>query len=452
MDLSSKLMNYMWKIKESDYSFVYKFFASKELNYSRSDLDIIILRRLKKIIKFAEENSIYYKKIFQEYGVTSNQIYSVDDIKKFPFLTRSMLRDELSSLVTNSRFMHRWSKIATGGTTSSPVEFYCNESALWKKNAYSDAFNSWYGLEPGFKTAYLWGAPQDFSYEKSLKAKFRNYSYSKRLMLPSTPLDDQIMENYYLKLRTWRPYYLQAYPTPLYEFCVYLNNNNLKIPFLKSASVTAEILTLQQRELIESVLGFKIFNWYGSRELARVASECEIHNGMHINEPCVFVEIEHVPTLPEGWGNLIVTDLLNYATPLIRYRTGDVAVLKNESCPCGRSLRMLSKIEGRIADMIILSNGKKIPGVSLTNRIVKDFRDFKELQIIQKDYSIFNVKYVKGNKFNSTSLDKFLLTFREYLSSDLVVNFEEVFKILPEKSGKIRFVKNEILNDTSINL
>jgi len=445
MNLMNDFFSFAWSIRDSNYSFIHRLNARKELNYNRKTLDKLTLSRLKKIIDYASKKSDFYKKKFKEYSVTCESLKSIDDLAKFPFLTRDHLRDNINEIVTQKTELSKWNKRATGGTTSSPVEFYCNQNALWKKNAFSYEIDKWYGKYTGCKSVFLWGAPQDFPAKQSFGMRLRNYTYQRSLMLPSSPLDDKIMEDYYVKLNDWKPEFLQAYPTPLYEFCLYLKKNKLKMPYLKSASVTAEPLLSYHRFTIEEVLGFRIFNWYGSRELGRVASECEIHNGLHINEPCVYVEIIPDSELPEGYGHLVITDLLNYATPFIRYRTGDIAAFKDETCPCGKSLRMLSKIEGRTADVILLPNGKKIPGVSLTNRIIKGFEEFVELQIIQKNYLNFVVKYVKGRSFSNSSLENFVIKLCEFFDIKVEVEFIEVEKLDREKSGKVRFVKNEMV-------
>lgn len=438
------------KAADRDFSFLFKLNSRCELNYNREKLDLITYNRLKNLLQYAEKNSLYYKKLFSLHGISAKNFKTIDDIKIFPHFTREILRKELLTIMTMSKKNPNMS--ATGGTTSSPVQFYINKLSLCKKNGISDAFNEWYGFNYLDKSIFLWGASQDLQGNSSLSWKLRNHIYGKRLMLPSSPLDDQIMENYYHKMNYFKPSYIQAYPTPLYEFCLFLKRKNIKLPYLKSGSVTAEPLLTEKRLLIEDVLKFKIFNWYGSRELGRIASECEFHDGLHVSEPSVYVEIEPDASLPDGYGHLVITDLLNYATPFIRYRTNDIAAFENKICPCGRSLRMLSKIEGRTADVIVLSNGKKVPGVSLTNRVVRDFKDFVELQIIQTNYSHFIVKFVRGCEFSSFSLENFTKLFCQALETEVNIEFVEVEKLIPERSGKIRFVKSEVskLFDSSL--
>jgi phenylacetate-CoA ligase len=304
--------------------------------------------------------------------------------------------------------------------------------------------DGWYGYTIGDRKACLWGAEQDYSGKPSLGMRLRNVMYQRSIMLPSAPLDEEVLENHLQRLDKWQPTFLQAFPSPLYEFCLYLKAKNRRLPYLRGVSVTAEPLYIHHRALIEEVLGFKIFNWYGSRELGRVASECEYHDGLHINEPSVHVEVEQDPSLPDGFGHLIITDLWNRATPFIRYQTGDIARIVEGECSCGRALKRVATIEGRLTDMVVLPGGRKITGIVMASRLATDSSEIIERQVVQKDLRDFHIRYVKGPKFKVSSLDSLKENFCKLVDSEVSIIFEEVSEIPRERSGKIRFVKCEI--------
>lgn len=417
--------------------------SATELALDRATLDQVILQRVQDITSYAYSTCNHYKKIFEESGVVPDQLLTLDDFRFFPYLTREHLKNDLE-LVTTTGDRHGWTKSATGGTTSSPMSYYRDQHATWRRLADTANIDAWYGRRLGDKVAYLWGAPQDFALKPSLGMRLRNYTYQRTIMLPSAPLDDTIMASHLQRLDKWRPTFLQAYPTPLYEFCFFLKKHGRSLPYLKSASVTAEPIYEHQRRVIEEVLGFKVFNWYGSRELGRVASECECHDGLHINEPSVYVEIEPDPALPAGCGHLIITDLWNRATPFIRYQTGDIARIVEGECGCGRALKRIAGIEGRLVDTIVLSGGRKVPGVSLTNRVIKDFAEIAELQVVQKTIDTFLLRFVKGPYFSANSLDTIAKNLKNILDDDVTVLFEEHQQLPRSASGKMRFVVSEL--------
>lgn len=421
----------------------YGLISANELVLDRAALDRVILQRVQAITSYAYSASNHYKKVFDDNGIVPSRLFSLDDFRRYPQLTRDHLKNDLE-LVTAVGDRQGWAKSATGGSTSSPMSYYRDQHSTLRRLADTANIDLWYGRRLGDNIAYLWGAPQDFTAEPSLGMRLRNYTYLRTIMLPSAPLDDTIMGSHLQRLDKWRPTFLQAYPTPLYEFCLFLKRRGRTLPYLKSASVTAEPLYEHQRSVIEDVLGFKVFNWYGSRELGRVASECECHDGLHINEPSMYVEVESDLSLPNGCGHLIITDLWNRATPFIRYKTGDIARIIEGECKCGRTLKRIAGIEGRLVDTVVLPGGRKVPGVSLTNRVIKDFAEIAELQVVQKTIDSFLLRFVRGPSFSSTSLDMLSKNLMTLLDAEVFIAFEEVAELPRGASGKVRFVMSEV--------
>ena len=441
--ISGRMFAFLWSVKDNDRNPYYGK-ARREISMGRTELDKLSFDRLCKILDHAGNKSHFYQRRFAELGVRPQDFKSFDDLRRFPCLTRDDLRMHMEDISAEVSDRSKWTKSATGGTTSSPVSYYRDLNSTWRRWADTRTIDSWYGYALGDRRACLWGAEQDYSGKPSLGMRLRNVMYQRNIMLPSAPLDEEILKSHLQRLDQWKPTFIQAYPSPLYEFCCFLRDRNRSLPYLKGVSVTAEPLYTHHRKLIEEVLGFKVFNWYGSRELGRVASECECHDGLHINEPAIYVEVEPDTSLPDGCGHLIITDLWNRATPFIRYKTGDIARVVEGECECGRVLKRIASIEGRLTDMILLPGGRKIAGVSLTNRVIKDFSEIAELQIIQKGLTDFHLLYVKGPTFCPTSLETQSRALCDLLGVQVFISFTEVSELPRERSGKIRFVKCEI--------
>lgn len=441
--LTGRMFAFLWELKDNDRNPYYGI-ARDELSLDRSELDKISFERLDKILDYAWRHSRHYQSRFAEWGVRPQDFKSFDDLRRFPCLTRDDLRMNIEDISVKGLDRSGWTKSATGGTTSSPVSYYRDRHSTWRRWADTRIIDSWYGYNLGDRKAYLWGASQDFSGKPSLGMRLRNIMCQRNIILPSAPLDEEILENHLQRLDKWQPTFLQAFPSPLNEFCCYLRDKNRSLPYLKGVSVTAEPLYTHHREVIESVLGLKVFNWYGSRELGRVASECECHDGLHLNEPSVYVEVEQDSSLPEGFGHLIITDLWNRATPFIRYRTGDIARIVMGACSCGRALKRVASIEGRLTDMVVLPGGRKITGIVMASRLATNSSEIPERQVIQEGLGNFRILYVKGPNFRASSLDSFKEKFFELLDTEVTITFEEVSEIPRERSGKIRFVKCEI--------
>ncbi len=126
----------------------------------------------------------------------------------------------------------------------------------------------------------------------------------------------------------FRPQTMIAYTNPIYEFARFIEAEGLPVPSLHSIVVGAEKLHAFQRQKIEEVFGVRVFETYGSREFMLIGAECEEHAGLHLSMDNLLVEVvddEGSPTPTGEIGNVVVTDLFNYAMPFIRYVTGDLA-------------------------------------------------------------------------------------------------------------------------------
>src|SRR5690606_27231378 len=151
---------------------------------------------------------------------------------------------------------------------------------------------------------------------------------------------------------------------------------------------TSMMLLEQERKIIERAFNCKVTNRYGCEEVGLIAVECEQHAGMHINSPHVIVESldANNQPVPEGEaGKLVITDLNNFGMPLIRYRVEDVGVISHRQCACGRTMPILERLEGRVADFLRKPDGGQVAGVSLVERTLTKVPGIEQMQLLQED-------------------------------------------------------------------
>lgn len=397
-------------------------------------------RDVLKLLRHAENSSPFYRKRFAEAGIDIKQIQSPNDFQKIPPLTRDDLRAHLQE-IRSQRFQESELRAAaTGGTTDTPVPILRNTESLPWKSAVQWRFNSWAAMLPGDKVFHLWGARQDYSENPSWRWLLYDRYLMRRIWAATSILNEEVFESYRELLNELRPKVIYAYPTPLALFCEYLRDAGKPFHHPYSAISTAEPLLDEQRSVIESTLRCSVFEHYGSREFGMIAGECEEHNGMHLNPVSAYseyvpVESSEAPGLKE----ILVTDLLNFGMPLIRYRANDCVIRELGVCKCGRGYPLMGRIVGRTGDVFQLRNGDRVPGVALTNRVLKVCPGLVKTQIIQESFDEFRIKYVPGPKFSNEDLDLLRVNLHLFMPDTTHWTFEKVDEIPRERSGKTRF-------------
>jgi aspartate 1-decarboxylase len=169
------------------------------------------------------------------------------------------------------------------------------------------------------------------------------------------------MRGYAANLKRFRPSVITGYPSALTAFSRFCRDTGLDLPSPRAVVTGGERLFAHQRAMIEGVFGAGVYERYGSRRFSIVAHECPEHRGLHIFSDLYHVEVIHESGRPAGkgeTGELVITDLSNLYMPLIRYRTGDLAVQGGSGCPCGRNLPMLERLEERFDESMVAQEGK----------------------------------------------------------------------------------------------
>jgi phenylacetate-CoA ligase len=234
-----------------------------------------------------------------------------------------------------------------------------------------------------------------------------------------------------------------AYTQSAVLFASYLRQHNIDDIQIPSIVTTAEMLLPGQREFLEETFRGKVFNRYGCREVSVIASECEFHRGMHVNADALLVEIVPDPKRQGRAGRIVITDLLNYSMPLIRYEIGDVGEwAEDQNCPCGRQLPLLADVQGRITDFLVLSDGRQISGPALT-LVVSDMADVRQVQFVQRTPGQILLRVVPGTGYGAGTEQELRKRIGLYLGHAAALQIELTDTIASEISGKYRFVVHE---------
>jgi phenylacetate-CoA ligase len=173
-----------------------------------------------------------------------------------------------------------------------------------------------------------------------------------------------------------------------------------------------------------------------------IACECEEHNGMHLNAEHSIVEFlrdDGTPCAPGEDGRIVVTELINYGMPMIRYEVGDRGVPSDRICPCGRGLPLMEHVTGRVADFLVATDGHKVAGISIIENTLTRLPGIQQMQVVQEEARLLQVNLVPGPKYSAETERELIASLQEYLGREVKVQVTKVKRIPQEKSGKYRF-------------
>ncbi|HID39962.1 MAG TPA: phenylacetate--CoA ligase family protein [Calditrichaeota bacterium] len=435
----------LWAFKEKTPYLKYLKYLEKSQFFPQEKLRQIQWTKLKQLLSHAYKNVPFYRARFEEAGLTPDIIRHWEDLSKIPLLTKSDIRENAESLVAANVDKAKLIQKKTSGSTGVSLEFFIDEQSQQWKRACTIRHDRWAGKDIGERVAAIWGNPD---YEHTWRLKLRNILLERNVFLDTLKMDEAGMYDFYHKIVKKPPRVFFGHAHSLYLFARFMEQNNLKPPKPAGIISTAMILHNHERALIEKIFNSKVFNRYGCEEVSLIASECEVHEGLHINMDTLIVEIlyDGKPAKPGQPGAIVLTDLSNYAMPFIRYKVGDVGILAEKPCSCGRGLPLLKSIEGRAADYIITPEGNYISGISLTENFAMQLPGIKQLQIVQDkiDHLIFRI--VKSSITDQSRIEKIGELVKERFGPNMTFNIEYVESIQQEESGKYRFCISEIDN------
>jgi phenylacetate-CoA ligase len=306
--------------------------------------------------------------------------------------------------------------------------------------------DEWSGWRLGERVALAWGNPEYL--RRGLRGRLRNTFLDRSRYLDTLRMDEKTMERFGRSLVRTRPSLLFGHAHSIYLLARFVQLRDIGPIRPKGIVVTAMVLHNWERRVIEDVFACRVTNRYGCEEVSLIACECEYHNGLHVNADGVYVEIirDGRPAQCGEPGSIIVTDLTNRAMPLLRYKVGDVAVLTERRCPCGRGLPLLDRLEGREADYVVTPSGEMISGISLTENFAVQVPGIAQLQIIQETIDRVCFRIVRGPDFGPQSLRRIDALVRQRFGEDVSHQCDYVEAIPQEPSGKYRFCISNVAN------
>lgn len=340
-------------------------------------------RQIHKILIEAGLHIPYYKELFNKIKFNPlTDFNSLNDLAKIPTLPKKTAKENKDKLI-NPRYKNKSIPLRTSGSTGEPFEVFVSYNAWAVEQAMVWRHWSWGGYSFRDQMAIV----RSYSPKQGqplIKHDFlRNFSYYSPFHL-----NDETLDMYLKDMVKRKTKIIRGYPSSVFTLAEYAKRSNAEIPNIKMILTASEVLTGAERSFIEDALNTKISNHYGLAEVCVMMGDCEKHEGLHNYDEYGYLEL--LPSNEKGCKAVVGTNLHNYAMPLIRYETGDLAELAEKPCSCGRNLQTVRNIVGRKDASILTPENYKIPTVNFYT-MFEGMLHIKKWQIIQREINTIEV-------------------------------------------------------------
>ncbi|TDP06538.1 phenylacetate-CoA ligase [Roseateles asaccharophilus] len=407
---------------------------------SAAELQALQLQRLRQLLTDVGQHVPFYRELFAREGISPSDFTELASLQRLPFLTKALIRAHTEALKhEQARDLARFN---TGGSSGEPLIFFIGKQRVSHDVAAKWRATRWWGVDIGDPEMVVWGSPIELGKQDRVKAVRDKLLRTE--LLPAFEMSEAKLDGFIAAIRRKRPRMLFGYPSALSHIAKHAKSRGQRMDDLgiKVAFVTSERLYDEQRAVISEVFGCPVANGYGGRDAGFIAHECPA-GGMHITAEDVIVELvdpQGRPVPVGEAGEIVVTHLATSDFPFIRYRTGDVAVMDDRTCACGRGLPMLKEIQGRTTDFVVAADGTVMHGLALIY-ILRDLPGVAAFKIVQHSRERCEVLIqAEADADRQTMVPSVIRGFRQRLGAQVEVDVSFVDGIPPERSGKFRYV------------
>lgn len=316
--------------------------------------------KFKKLINYAYEHVPYYRNTWKSIGITPQDIKLNSDIAKLPIIDKQTVKEYYNEFVSDEVNINDLIEHPSGGSSGINLTILYDDNTVRARRLGILRWLNFAGLNSRDKGVWL-GRAHKTLFQDKIKwgergEKFFGYynPVSNRLQLATNNMTPDVLEHYVSNIKKFKPAYIQGYPASIAALARYMDTK-YDCYQMKAVLTSSEVLTASDRKVIEKVFRCKVFDRYGLGEEVASAIECECHDGYHIEIDRCYVEVtdECGNIVEDHIGDIVGTNLENYAFPLIRYKTGDLGSIKYEGCACGRKLPIISELIGRGSEYLV---------------------------------------------------------------------------------------------------
>ena len=406
-------------------------------DWDRSQIELFQLEQLQKLTTHAYQNVPFYKDLWDRYNVHPDKIYSLEDLACFPKVTKKMLVEAGDRTLDKTQAKGSFVEGRSSGSTGEQFVYY--KTISHQSWFIAGQFHGWKWA--GWNIGEPWIRLQ-FRGNIGLRAKMEDRIFN-CLYMPIDELSNDYLHKFVPKAIRFNPTMLRGYAGGTYVLSQFLLKNSAYTLSPKVVVCTGDTLYPHYRKSIESAFNCAVFDTYGGEGMS-IANQCR--KGSYHIVPVVY--LEHEPEGPKlensQPGRLLVTNLTNFAMPLIKYDIGDIGIMGQGTCACGREWKYLKEIVGRETDIIVTPEGRYLVCHHFNN-ILRQFEGIEQFQIIQNDLRSITVNMVVNEKYEKDGSEPiikkqlYIIGGREI---DVILNYVDL--ILAPKSGKRRYIISKV--------
>ena len=411
---------------------------------SRDALRAYQTRRLNELLQGALAHSPWHAARLQAAGMADtvrNGGVTLAHLARLPTMDKRDARDNVEQLV--------WRDVpggvfpyTTGGSSGEPLIFHFGRERQAADAAGRLRARRWWGVDPGEREVYLWGAPVELNRTdriKTLRDRLVN-----QLLLNAFAMSPARMDDYLRAIETWNPQAIYGYASSLALLAAHAEarGSKLRVPALRVVSSTGEPLFPHQRELIERVFGVPVSVEYGARDAGLMALESPDGVLLQMSETHL-IEVLDDAGNPVEEGEAVITSLVSAAQPFIRYRTGDVVRRSGRADPGGRGLDVLDAVVGRQTDFIVAADGRIMHALALIY-VLRAIPGVAQFKLIQHAVERLEVQVVPDARWDEAAGAAVVQGLRARLGQGVAVDLRLLGAIAPEASGKHRYVVSHV--------
>lgn len=413
----------------------------------RDAIEALQTRKLNALLVTAIEHSPWHAARLRAAGledvVRAGEV-RLSDLTRLPTMNKRDARDNVEQLVWRT-VPGGIFKYNTGGSSGEPLIFHFGRSRQASDAAGRMRARRWWGVEPGDREVYLWGAPVELN--KTDRIKTLRDRLVNQLVLNAFAMSPGRMDDYLVSLQAWQPKCLYGYASSVALLASHAEARGVKLslPQLRVVCTTGEPLYPHQREIISRVFGVPVANEFGSRDIGFTAHQAPGGQMLLLSESHVVEVLDEAgqPIAPGQIGEAVVTGLTSEAQPFIRYRTGDVLRLSSESPRGGQGLHVVAEVSGRQTDLVVAADGRVMHALAIIY-ILRAVAGIAQFKCVQHAVDRMEVQIVPDSRWSDDAQAVVVTGLRRRLGESLRVEVRLLEGIPPEASGKHRYVVSHV--------